>query len=148
MEVIALVIVAGVVIFIISRVLGNSRGFNDPKPMSNHQIVAAIAGQAEWLEKMSNAPMESQRTSSIVELSQKRRGYISQLCAELLSLSRNSSQELYPGASDTLDMFEEAREYAKDIEGSGVSKEVSIVRAVKEKLFRENGYIYPTSWEN
>ena len=61
------------------------REFDDPQPMSNHHLVSAIAGQADWLEKMIRSPVESQRSSSILELASKRRNYIARLCLEVVS---------------------------------------------------------------
>jgi len=142
MEYIVLLIVVGVVVaFLMNR----WRGFDDPKPMPNQQLLAAIAGQAEWLEKMSRAPIESQNSPSIIEIATKRRGYIARLCLELLS-REEAENEIYPGANKG-PRFPEAVKYANELAGSGVSKENAAVRAVKEKLFIPSGAIYPTRWE-
>lgn len=142
MEYILLLIVAVVVVvFFMNR----GRDFDDPKPMSNQHLLAAIAGQADWLEKMSRTPIDSQNSPSIIEITKKRRGYIARLCLELLS--RNTAEnEIYPGASKG-PRFPEAVEYAKELLSAGVSKENAAVRAVKEKLFVPSGTIYPTRWE-
>ncbi len=121
------------------------KDFDDPKPMQNQQLLAAIAGQADWLEKMSSAPIESQNSPSIVEIAKKRRGYIARLCLELLS-RETTDDEIYPGESKG-PRFPEAVEYAKELEGGGVSKDNAAVRAVKEKLFVPSGVIYSTRWE-
>jgi hypothetical protein len=133
------------VVVVVAFLMNRGRDFDDPKPMPNQQLLAAIAGQADWLEKMSRAPIESQNSPSIIEITKKRRGYIARLCLELLS-RETAENEIYPGASKGL-RFPEAVEYAKELESSGVSKENAAVRAVKEKLFVPSGAIYPIRWE-
>jgi hypothetical protein len=149
MEVVVFLIVAVVVIaFFMNR----ERDFDDPKPMSNQHLLSAIAGQADWLEKMSRAPIESQGSSSIVELAKKRRGYLARLCMEVVSRGAGyggpNNQELkYPGATTALNVFSETYEYAKKLEAAGINKEGAATKAVKEKLFVPNGAFYPTRWE-
>lgn len=71
---------------------------------------------------------------------------MARLCLELLS--RNSGEDLkYPGASVGINYYSKAIQYAKELEATGLSREIAAVRAVKEKLFVENGVIYPTRWE-
>lgn len=139
--IIFLVVVVVVVAFLMNR----GRGFDDPKPMPNQQLLAAIAGQGDWLEKMIRAPIESQNSPSVIELSTKRRSYIARLCLELLSREA-AENEIYPGESKG-PRFPEAVEYAKELAAGGVSKENAAVRAVKEKLFVPSGVVYPTRWE-
>ena len=146
--VVILIVVVGVIAFFISR----GGNFDDPKPMSNQHLLSAIAGQADWLEKMSRAPIESQNSSSIVELTKKRRGYIARLCMEVVSRGTSdggqNNQELkYPGATTALNVFSETYGYAKELEVLGNSKENAATKAVKEKLFVQNGVLYPTRWE-
>ena len=58
---ILLFIVGAIVLFVVIRIFSNATAPpDDPKPMSNQHLLAAIAGQADWLEKMSRAPIESQ----------------------------------------------------------------------------------------
>ena len=134
-----------VVVVAVAFFMNRERDFDDPKSMSNQQLLASIAGQAEWLEKMSRAPIESQNSSWIIEIAKKRKGYIARLCLELLSRD-TAENEIYPGASKG-PMFPEVVEYAKELESGGVSKENAAVRAVKEELFVPSGVIYPTQWE-
>jgi hypothetical protein len=146
--VVLLVVVAVVIAFFMNR----ERDFDDPKPMSNQHLLSAIAGQADWLEKMSRAPIESQNSSSIVELTKKRRGYLARLCMEVVSRGASdggpNNQELkYPGATTALNVFSETYEYAKELGATGNSKENAATEAVKEKLFVPNGVFYPTRWE-
>lgn len=118
--------------------------------MSNQHLLSAIAGQADWLEKMSRSPIESQNNPSIVEIAKKRRAYISRLCLEVVSRGIKGprpDEPKYPGATVAPNIFEEVVEYAKELEATGVSKDVAAVRSVKEKLFVANGVIYPSRWE-
>lgn len=150
---ILLFIVGAIVLFVVIRVYFNATATpDDPKPMSNQHLLAAIAGQADWLEKMSRAPIDSQNSPSIVELARKRRGYIARLCMEVVSRGATDggpgNQELkYPGATTALNVFLETYEYAKELEVAGNSKENSAIKSVKEKLFVANGVFYPTRWE-
>jgi hypothetical protein len=133
------------VVVVVAFLMNRGRDFDDPKPMPNQQLLAAIAGQADWLEKMSQSPIESQNSPSIIEIAKKRRCYIARLCLELLS-RETAENEIYPGASKGA-RFPEAVEFAKELESSGVSKENAAVRTVKEKLFVPSGVVYPTRWE-
>ncbi len=129
-----------------SKLLGQE--FNDPQPMTNEHLLSAIAGQADWLEKMNRAPLDTQKSSSIVELTSKRRSYISRLCLEIVSRgNKGSGQPKYPGATNSLNVFAETAEYASEIENTGVRRNNAAVRAVKEKLFVANGVSYFSSWE-
>lgn len=127
-----------------------SSGFKDPKSMDNQTLIGSIAGQADWLEKMIRSPYETQKTKSIVELASKRRTYIAELCSEVIArgLSGNSDGPLYPGATKSINVFEETSEYSKSLESQGLSKDVAAVRAVKEILFKGNGVQYIAEWEN
>ena len=122
-----------------------SRGFDEPKTMPNQKLLAAIAGQADWLEKMSAAPYESQKSPSIVELAIKRKTYMAHLCLEVIS--RGSTGSVYPGASKTLNPFSELIEYANELEATGYSRENAAIHAVKENLFLANGVVYTANWE-
>lgn len=147
MEIVVLIVVVAVIGFVL---MGRSRDFDDPKPMSNQHLLSAIAGQADWLEKMSRSPIESQHNTSIVEIARKRRGYIARLCLEVISRGINGpspDEPKYPGATVAPNIFEEVVEHSKALEAKGLSKDNAAVRAVKEKLFVANGVFYPTSWE-
>lgn len=151
MEVV-LLIIGAIIIFFAFRIFSSATAsFDDPKPMSNHHLLSAIAGQADWLEKMSRAPIESQNASSIVEISKKRRGYIARLCIEVISRGATdggpNNQELkYPGATSAPNVFAEVYEYSKELEAAGNTKENSAVKSVKEKLFVANGVLYSARW--
>jgi len=146
-------IIGAIVIFVAIRIFSNATAsFDDPKPMSNQHLLSAIAGQADWLEKMSRTPIETQNSSSIVELAKKRRGYIARLCMEVVSRGAGdggpNNQDLkYPGATNALNVFSETYEYAKELEAAGNNKESAATKAVKEKLFVPSGVFYPTRWE-
>lgn len=150
MEVVVVLLV--VVVIVVAFLVNRGGDFDDPKPMSNVHLLSAIAGQADWLEKMSRAPIEIQNSASIVELARKRKGYIARLCVEVISRGATdggpNNQELkYPGATTALNVFSEVYEYTKELEAAGNSKEGSATKAVKEKLFVPNGVFYPTRWE-
>lgn len=140
---IVLLIIGAIVIFVAIRIFSNATvSFDDPKPMSNHHLLSAIGGQADWLEKMRAAPHETQQSPSIIELSKKRRNYIALLCLELLS----RKQRGYVAEEEELS-FPEAAKYAQELEAASVSRENAAVRAVKEKLVAPSGFSYPSSWE-
>lgn len=140
---IVLLIIGAVVIFVAMRFFLNATAsFDDPKLLSNLQLLSAIGGQADCLEKIRAAPHETQQYPSIMELSRKRRNYIALLCLELLSRKQSGYVTEEEGLS-----FPEAAEYAKELEAAGVSRENAAVRAVKEKLVEPSGYSYPSSWE-
>ena len=147
---IALVLVVAIVL--IAFLMNRGRGFDDPKPMSNQQLLAAIAGQADWLEKMSRSPIDAHRSASIVDLAKKRRAYIARLCLEVVARGAGDggpgNQELkYPGATIAPNVFLNTFEFAKNLDLEANSKEVAATRAVKKVLFVQNGVHYPTSWE-
>ena len=143
-----IVVIVVVLVIVIAVASNASRSFDDPKPMTNERLLSAIAGQADWLEKMKTAPVQSQQSPSIIALTRDRKGYIARLCLEVVSRASSSEGQLkYPGASVALNVFSETAEHAKSLEASGVSKENAAVRAVKQKMFAENGVRYPSSWE-
>lgn len=150
---IVLLIIGAIVIFVVIRIFSNATAsFDDPKPMSNQHLLSAIAGQADCLEKIRRAPIESQNSSSIIELANKRKGYIARLCMEVVSRGASdggpNNQDLkYPGATTAPNVFLETYEYAKELEASGNSKENAATKAVKEKLFVPNGVLFPSRWE-
>ena len=123
--------------------------FDDPQPMTNEHLLSAIAGQADWLEKMNRAPLETQKSASIVELTLKRRNYISRLCLEVVSRGNkdDDGSPKYPGATKSLNVFSETAEYASELENTSISRSNATVRAVKEKLFAANGVSYFSNWE-
>lgn len=132
-----LLIIAGIVLFFVFRfLLDRTKGFDDPKTMTRHHLVSAIAGQADWIEKMRASPWESQQMPYIIKLTLERKNYLERLCVEVVS--RDGEDGL---------VFYETAQYAKELESSGITKEKAAVRAVKEKLFDKSGVFYPSSWE-
>lgn len=132
-----LLIIGGIVLFYVFRfILDRTKGFGDPKTMTRHHLVSAIAGQADWIEKMRASPWETQQMPSILKLTLERKNYIVRLCVEVVS--RDGEDGL---------VFYETAQYAKELELSGITKEKASVRAVKEKLFDKSGVFYPSSWE-
>ena len=145
MELVLIVAVVGLVLFLMLR---PRQGFVDPKSMDNQQIFAAIAGQAEWLEKMSRAPDSSQQATSVIEIARKRRLYIASLCLEIIYRADKDKGPKYPGQPENEGPFTETALYATELRKQGYSTENSAVKAVKEKLFNTAGVVYPTSWES
>lgn len=147
---ILLFIVGAIVLFVVIRIFSNATATpDDPKPMSNQHLLAAIAGQADWLEKMSRAPIESQNSSSIVELAKKRRDYLARLCLEVVSRGGSdggpNNQELkYPGATAAINVFSETYEYAKKLEATGNSKESAATKPtpIQDNFQLEVRYAY------
>lgn len=143
---IAVAVVIGVIFLMVF--IGGNKTFDDPAPMENQHLLSAIAGQADWLEKMRASPLESQNSPSIIELTRKRKEYIAKLCMEAISRADRDDGPKYPGATRSINAFTEAAEYSKELEAKGASKENAAVRAVKEKMFIPNvGPMYPTRWE-
>ncbi|TYC55266.1 hypothetical protein ETQ85_14725 [Zoogloea oleivorans] len=150
MEVLGGILAIIVIIFFLKAIgRGGSQTFDDPKPMTDQHLLSAIAGQADWLEKMSRSPIETQQSASIVELARKRRGYIAQLCLEACARAdRDDGRPMYLGATRSTNAFTEAADYAKELAAKGVSGENAAVRAVKEKMFIPSGVIYSSHWES
>ncbi len=145
--VIGLIVVA-FVIFVVSKMFGGEGSFADATSMSNQHLMAAIAGQADSLEKISAAPIESQKSPFVIRRAKWRREYIAYLCMETISRADRDDGPKYPGATRSISPFAEAAEYAKELEAKGVGKANAAVRAVKEKMFIPHaGVNYPTRWE-
>lgn len=125
------------------------RDFDDPQPMTNEHLLSAIAGQADWLEKMNKSPLESQRSAPIVELTSKRKNYISLLFLEVISRGNKDDDVApkYPEATKSLNVFSETAENASELENTNISRNNAAVRAIKEKLFATNGASYISNWE-
>lgn len=141
-----------VLLVVLAVLLKWGPGFDDPKSMTNSHLLSAIAGQADWLEKMSRAPIETQNSPSIVKLAEKRRGYIARLCLEVVSrgesnTERNRKELMYPGASQSLNVFSEVSQYSRELQTDGYTKDSSAIKAVREKLFAASGVVYHTHWE-
>ena len=149
MELLGGILVIVVIIFVLKAIGGGKQSFDDPKPTTDQHLLSAIAGQADWLEKMGRSPVETQQSASIVELARKRRGYIAQLCLEACARAdRDDGRPMYPGATRSTNAFTEAADYAKELATKGVSGENAAVRAVKEKMFIPSGAIYSSRWES
>jgi hypothetical protein len=123
-----------------------SHGFDDPKPMTNDHLISAIAGQADWLDKMIKSPFQSQQSPSIINLALKRRNYVAQLCQEVVERAYQKKVDIYPGATNPINVFSETAEYAKQLENSGVIEKSANVQAVKKILFANNGVTYLADW--
>lgn len=127
---------AFVVFYFIRFLKDRVRGFDNPTSMNRQHLVSAIAGQAEWIEKMRAAPWETQQMSHIIKQTHNRKSYIARLCVEVISRDGEDGQ-----------IFYETAQRAKELELSGIGKENAAMSAVKEILFNKNGVFYPSSWE-
>ncbi|PKD37798.1 hypothetical protein CWO84_21310 [Methylomonas sp. Kb3] len=134
--VITMLVTAFIVFKLLQFVLDRARGFDDPTTMEMQHLVSAIAGQADWIEKMRSSPWETQQMSHIIKQTNERKNYIARLCVEIVSRDGVDGQ-----------FFQEAAQYAKELELSGIAKDKAATQAVKEKLFTKNGFLYPSSWD-
>jgi hypothetical protein len=125
-----------------------SSGFKDPKPMDNNTLISSIAGQADWLDKMARSPYETQNSKSILELAAKRKTYLADLCMEVIARGEAEDGGLkYPGATKSINVFEETAELCNNLSTQNVTKRATAVRAVKKVLFEGNGVNYTADWE-
>jgi hypothetical protein len=133
----AVVLIGFVVLLVIAvrLLLNRAKGFVEPSGMSDEQILSAIAGQADWLERQAlhvakfggNEPHSSTTTA--------RREYIYRLC-EALVMRHPAPRNL----------FYNATKRAAQLEAEGVPREKAVVSAVKERLFTESGHVYVAKW--
>lgn len=124
-----------------------SSGFKDPKPMDNNTLVGSIAGQADWLDKMARSPYDTQKTKSIMALTAKRREYIADLCIEIIARGEAEDASLkYPGATKSINVFEDTAQFCNSLVEEDIPKRVAAVRAVRKKLYVENGVNYLAEW--
>ena len=122
--------------------------FDDPKPMSNSQLLACISGQADHLELISKTPIDRQKSRSMVKSISRRRIYLARLCSEVISRFPTGGQSKHSGENSVLNLVPSTVEYAKRLEASGLKSETAAVRAIKEKHFAMNGMTYLSRWEN
>jgi hypothetical protein len=129
-----LIVIVVYLLYLLSNVLTPvEKKLDDPKSMSSQKLLSAIAKQASLIEKIAKLP-GGERISMRNQF-EKRKIYIRGLCLEILSRDTNEGQ-----------IFFEIAQKAKEIESSGVGKEVAAVQAVKEILSSANGDVFPTSW--
>ena len=130
---IVLVVIAAIIIYKFAA--DRSGGFRDPSGMSDEEILSAIAGQADWLEKQASHLAKFGGDEPHAELAKARRQYIGQLCIALLARhqAKNST-------------FIQASEMAKKLESEGKSSVVAHIQAVRKIAFEENGYRHFAAW--
>ena len=116
-------------------VVDRAKGFNDPTNMSDQDILSAIAGQADWLEKQLRHSLKFGGAEPRPELAAKRREYIYRLCETLISRHPEPKHLLY-----------HATKRAAQLEAEGKPHKASVVIGVKERLFAESGYTYMAKW--
>ena len=131
---IVVVVLVVIVLFVVIRLFKANGGFDDPKDMSDEHLASAIGGQAEALERINALPLENRISPSIIELCNKRKVYMENLCLEAVSRGGNLSQAFFPIA-----------QRAKEIESGNVSNGKAAVQAVKEN-FADKGVVFSSSW--
>lgn len=138
-----------VIIFIIFN--KRDKTFNDPASMDNQNILSAIAGQADWLEKYNSLITKTETidiSGQSFKMAMNRKEYIAKLCIEAISRANKDDSLKYPGATKSISLFYESFEYSKELETKGISKKNAAVRAIKEKIFIPSlGERYPSRWE-
>jgi hypothetical protein len=135
METVGLLIVllAAVALFrLVARSMGD---FREPVSMSDKEILSAIAGQADWLERQLQHVMKFGGVALHSKRADRRREYIVSLCEQLISR--------HP---QPINLLHHATKRAKQLEIEGLPRKVAVVQAVKQRLFAENGYTYLARW--
>lgn len=128
--IVLLVSVAGAK-FVIDRV----KGFANPASMSDKEILSAIAGQADWLERQLHHVAKYGGAQPYPELAECRREYIVSLCEALLSRH-----------AEPVNLMYNATKRARELEAEGVPRKTAVVQGVKQRLFEENGHTYIARW--
>jgi hypothetical protein len=135
MEAIVLVVVAIGAIAVIRFLLDRAKGFADPVGMTDQEVLAAIAGQAEWLERQLHHVAQFGGKEPHPELAEKRREYIVRLCETLVSRHPQPRNLMY-----------NATKRARQLEAEGVPHKVATVQGVKQSMFEDNGYTFLARW--
>ena len=135
MEAALVILLVVAVVFLFKFTADRSSGFRDPSGMKDEEILSAIAGQADWLEKQASHLAKFGGKEPHAELAKSRRQYIAQLCSTLLPRHQTESS-----------IFYQASELAKKLESEGATHETANVQAVRKVAFEGNGYHYLASW--
>ena len=135
----AMVLIGIVVILVIAIpfLLDRAKGFADPSEMSDKDILSAIAGQADWLERQAHHVAKFGGAEPHTELAVGRRDYVYRLCEALVAR--------HP---EPKNLFYNATKRAAQLQADGMSREKAVVSAVKERLFADNGHFYIARWHN
>lgn len=135
MEAIIFVIVVVVAIAAVRFVIDRAKGFADPSHMTDQEVLSAIAGQADWLEKQLHHVAKFGGIQPYPELAERRREYIVTLCETLLSR--------HP---EPINLMYNATKRARQLETEGVPHKTAVVQGVKQRMFEDNGYTYIARW--
>lgn len=127
------VLVLGIIAFL--WIKDRAGGFTDPANLSDKDILSAIGGQADWLEKQLIHVAKHGGSEPYPELADKRREYIFHLCETLISRHPEPRNLMY-----------NATKRAAQLEAEGASHEVAVVVGVKQALFEQNGHSYMARW--
>jgi hypothetical protein len=112
-----------------------SKGFTDPTTMTDKDILSAVAGQADWLEKQIHHVAKFGGPEPHAELAEKRREYIVRLCETLVGR--------HP---EPINLMYNATKRARQLEAEGVPHKTAVVQGVKQRMFEDNGYSYIARW--
>ena len=135
MEAAILIIVLLGAFALFSFFVDRAKGFTDPSSLSDKDILSAIAGQADWLEKQLRHVAQHGGSEPYAELAEKRREYIFLLCETLISR--------HP---DPINLMYNATKRVKQLESEGIPHRHAIVVGVKQRVFEDNGYVYMARW--
>lgn len=125
----------GAIVVALWWVLARAGGFRNPTEMSDQEVLAAIAGQADWLERQRKHSMQFGGAEPHAGIAAKRRAYLVQLCETLVSRHPEPKNLLY-----------DAAKRAGELQSEGKSRSEAVASGVKQRLFAERGYHYQARW--
>ncbi len=137
MEALGLIVILVPVGLLLWFLFRSSEDFKDPSDMSDQEILSAIAGQADWLEKQLFHVAKFGGAEPHPELAERRRQYIFRLSKTLISR--------HP---QPINLFYNATKRASQLEADGVPHEVAVVQGVKQRLFEDNSINYIARWHS
>lgn len=115
--------------------LHNATVFKDPSGMTDQEILSAIAGQADWLERQALHVAKYGGSPPHADKADRRREYIFRLCEALVARHPEPKH-----------LFYNATKRATQLQSEGVPHKRALVSAVKERLFADNGHVYRANW--
>ena len=137
MDLLGLLVIAIPAVLIIWLLSRGSESFRDPNSMNDKEILSAIAGQADWLEKQLIHVAKFGGKEPQPDIAAKRREYIYRLCKILV--------ERHP---KPINIMYDATKRAAQLESEGVPHKIAVVQGVKQRLFAENGVNYMARWHS
>lgn len=137
MELLGLAVIAVPAVLAIWFLSRAFEDFNDPADMSDQEILSAIAGQADWLERQLLHVTRYGGSEPSPEKAERRRQYIYRLCKTLV--------DRHP---QPINLFYNATKRAAQLKAEGVSDKVAVIQGVKQRLFADNGVNYMARWHS